>query len=204
MSRRCSALSKQWKSKINILQKNPHILCGFFIYQFFNYSSPKSSKRWVTWLDLWVSCLGWFSSTTFIIFVLLLVFFDNFRRDIKDRTNHANNNNQLIITHTFSNFTFIVIDSTLATLAQSITHIKALTIIHNKIKSTNGSSSRNEHNLVIKPLKDTLKFQQNKPTNAKKITIDDLHNTPENSILSQLSSALTTGNTKKQTVKATK
>jgi hypothetical protein len=123
---------------------------------------------------------------------------------MNDQTNPHNNSNPLIITHEFNSLTFVVIDSTLAILAQSIIHINVLTIIHNRIKSTNGSSSRNEHNFVMKFLIDTLKFQENKPNKAKNIMIEDLHNTLENSILMELFSAFTTGNNSKHTVRTTK
>ena len=123
---------------------------------------------------------------------------------MNDRTNPHNNNNQLIITHEFSNFTFVVIDSTLAMLAQSIIHMNVLTIIHNRMKSTNGSSSRNEHNFVRKFLIDTLKFQENKPNKAKNIIIEDLHNTLENSILIEFPSAFTIGNNNNHIVRTTK
>lgn len=123
---------------------------------------------------------------------------------MKDRTNHQSNNNQLTAIHKFDNSTLVVIDSTLTIFAQSIIHINVLAIIHNKIKSTSGSSSRNEHNLVINPLNDILKFQENNATKANKTIIDDLHKIQENNIATQLSSTLTIGNTNKQNAKTTK
>ena len=123
---------------------------------------------------------------------------------MNDQINPHNSNNQLIITQEFNNFTFVVIDSTLAILAQSIIHMNVLTIIHNRMKSTNGSSSRNEHNFVRKFLIDTLRFQENKPNKAKNIMIEDLHSTLENSISIYLSSAFTTGTNNKHIVRTTK
>ena len=123
---------------------------------------------------------------------------------MNDQINPHNSNNQLMITQEFNNFTLVVIDSTLAILAPSIIHMNVLTIIHNRIKSTNGSSSRNEHNFVRKFLIDTLKFQENKPNKAKNIMIEDLHNTLENSILIEFPSAFTIGNNSKHIVRTTK
>jgi hypothetical protein len=88
--------------------------------------------------------------------------------------------------------------------AQSITHINTLTIIHNNTKSTNGSSSRKAHNLVIQPLKDMLKFHRNNPIIAIKITNEDFHNIQENKnqTFSPLASII--GKKKKQKAKIIK
>jgi len=97
-----------------------------------------------------------------------------------------------------------VILLTTATLTQSITHINALTIIHNSTKSTNGSSSRKEHNLVIHDLKETLRFQANNAINANVIIIEDLHSVHENNNLLLLQSAITIGKISKHKVNTTK
>ena len=141
----------------------------------------------------------------FTILVLLLVFCHIFRKDIKDQTNHQSNNNQLTIIHTLDNFTLVVIASAFTILAQSITHINTLTITHNNTKSTNGSSSRKAHNLVIHPLKDILKFHKNNPTIANNITNQDFHNNHENKNLTPLSSTFTIGKmTNKESANTTK
>lgn len=54
--------------------------------------------------------------------------------------------------------------------------MKTLAIIHSNKKSTNGSSSRKAHNLVIQPLKDILKFHKNSHIIAINITNVDFHN----------------------------
>ena len=124
---------------------------------------------------------------------------------MKDQTNHQSNNNQLISNQTPDNSILEVIAFSPAIPAQSITHINTLTIIHNNTKSTNGSSSRKAHNLVIHPLKDTLKFHKNNPTIANNITNPDLHNNPENKNLTPLVSTSTIGKRiNKQSVRTTK
>lgn len=124
---------------------------------------------------------------------------------MKDQTNHQNNNNQLITNQAPDNSILEVISFALAMLAQSITHINTLTTTHNNIKSTNGSSSRKAHNLVIHPLKEILKFHKNNPTIASNITNHDLHNSLENKKLTQFSSTFTIGKrTNKQNAKTAK
>ena len=78
-------------------------------------------------------------------------------------------------------------------------------MIHNNTKSTNGSSSRKAHNLVIQPLKEILKFHKNNPTIAIKITNVDFHNIDENKKNQTFSPlASITGNKNKQNDKITK
>jgi len=124
---------------------------------------------------------------------------------MKDRANHQSNNNQLTTNQAPDNSILEVISFAPAMLAQSITHMNTLTIIHNNTKSTNGSSSRKAHNLVIHPLKDMLKFHKNKHTIASNITNHDFHNSLENKKLTPFSSTLTIGKrTNKQKAKTAK
>ena len=183
-----------------------HFEVDFHYFKFNSYFSLcKSSNKWVFWVDLYVSTLWWFSSTIFTIFVLLLDFWDIFRKDINDHTNHHNNNNPSIANWPFKNQIFWVTPLTTATFAQSITHMNTLTIIHNNTKSTNGSSSRKAHNLVIQPLNEILKFHKNNPIIAIKITNVDFHNIDENKKNRTFSPLATiTGNTNKQKAKITK
>ncbi|MBO7095023.1 hypothetical protein J6V86_02365 [bacterium] len=89
-------------------------------------------------------------------------------------------------------------------MAPSKTHINTLTITHNNMKSTNGSSSRKAHNLVIHPLKEMLKFHKNNHIIASNITIQDFHNIPENKNLTPSPFASTIGNKNKQNAKTAK
>ena len=167
----------------------------------FNYSSLKSSNKWVTWLDLFGSEFGCLSSTIFTIFVLLLHFWEAFTNDTNDHTNPHNNNKQSTTNWPFRNQTFWVTPLAMATFTQSITQINTLTIIHNNTKSTNGSSSRREHNLVIHPLKEILKSHKNGPPIAISITSPDFHNIHENKNPTLFPFAFTTGNKNKQNAK---
>ena len=123
---------------------------------------------------------------------------------MKDQTNHQSNNNQLISNQTPDNSILEVIAFSPAIPAQSITHINTLTIIHNNTKSTNGSSSRKAHNLVIRHLKEILKFHRNNPAIAINITNHDFHSIPENKNLIPSPFALIIGKTNKQKVKTAK
>ena len=124
---------------------------------------------------------------------------------MNDQTNHQSNNNQLTIIHELDKDTLVVIACTLTIFAQSITHINTLTIIHNNTKSTNGSSSRKAHNLVIHPLKEILKFHKNSPTIASNITNPDFHNIHENKNQTPFPSTFTTGKrTNKQSARIAK
>ena len=123
---------------------------------------------------------------------------------MKDQTNHHNNNNPSIATCQFKIQTFCVTPLIIAILAQSNTHINTLTTTHNNIKSTNGSSSRNAHNLVIHPLKEMLKFHKNNPIIASNITNQDFHNIHESKNLTPFPFASTTGKRNKQKAKTAK
>ncbi len=123
---------------------------------------------------------------------------------MKDQTNHQSNNNPSISTCPFIIQTFWVTPLAIAIFDQSNTHINTLTTIHNNTKSTNGSSSRKAHNLVIHPLKEILKFHKNNPTIASNITNHDFHNIPESKNLTPSPFALTTGKRNKQKVKTAK
>lgn len=146
----------------------------------------------------------WFSSTIFTILVFLFDLLEIFQREIKLQTNHPNNNIPSIATRPLNNEIFCVTPLAIAIPAQSITHINTLAIIHNNKKSTNGSSSRKAHNLIIQPLKDILKFHKNNPTIAINITNPDFHNIHENKNLTPLPFAFTTGNKNKKKVKTHK
>jgi len=120
---------------------------------------------------------------------------------MKDQTNHQSNNNPSIRTCQVIIEIFWVTPLAIDIFAQSNTHINTLTIIHNNTKSTNGSSSRKAHNLVIQPLKEILKFHKNNPATASNITNPDFHNIPESKNLTPSPFALTTGKRNKQNVK---
>jgi len=123
---------------------------------------------------------------------------------MKDQINHQSNNNQSIATCPFMIEIFWVTPLAAAIFHQSNTHINTLTTIHNNTKSTNGSSSRKAHNLVIHPLNEILKFHENNPIIASSITNPDFHNIPERKNLTPFPFAFTTGKRNKQNVKIAK
>lgn len=139
-----------------------------------------------------------------MILVLFVDFDEDFRKDTKLHTNHPSNSNQSIRTWPFINQIFWVTPLANETFTQSITHINTLTIIHKSKKSTNGSSSRNAHSWVIQFLKDILKFRQNNPTIAIKITNEDFRNIHENRNQTLDPFAFTTGKKNKQKHKTAK
>ena len=123
---------------------------------------------------------------------------------MKDQTSHHNNSNPSRSICPLIIQTFCVTPLIIAILAQSNTHINTLTIIHNNTKSTNGSSSRKAHNLVIHHLKEILRFHKNNPIIANNITNHDFHSIQESKNLTQFQFASTTGNKNKQNAKIAK